>query len=733
MRRVIAILIVAAVLLGTLGAAVQAQPNALSAPVTLGANGWSDPTVGSWDGHTATLTADLQRGIVIAVSNVVLDGGGHSVTGAGKGSGRGVYAKQLMGVTVRNLRVSNFDYGIYLEQCGEATVAGNAANGNAYYGIYLKSSSSTTVTGNSAEANADTGIHVSSGGDNVLTNNTVRSNGQHGIYLNRCFRSTLAGNAMDGSPANLRVDGAIDAEYTHTIDTSNTVGGKPVLYLVGVNGGAFDGSSQAGTVYLINCSGITLKGLVLSSNFVGALLWHTSNSRLEGLQASGNQHGIWLRNGSNGNTLAGNTIDGSRSYGVYIEGSSGNTLTGNEIRNSGTYGLYLAGASNNQAVKNRFLANRVHAYGTGGGGNTFNQPKPDGGNFWDDWTAPDNDGDGFVDTPRVFTGGEDDLPVSGAPKVDRVAPVTAAILDGALGGDGWYRSDVRVTLGAVDNEGGSGVKSTEYSLDGGASWQPYTGPFSIGQEGTTALAFRSTDNAGNVEQARSRAVKIDKSAPEITITRPQPGEVLPSGTALSFGARDALSGLAGISASLFDGVNKWAVSSGDAVSQAGVYNLTVLANDVAGNVANQTRSFIVPSLEAASVTGGGWFSTGPGKSAADKAFVNVVCQNRQLPATPVGEFSFRAGDLSLKGSGYRWLVVRDSVAWLEGTGALNGGGNYRFQLVVDTAKRANEPDRVRVRIWDEGGRPVYDSQPGADDWAGPTGSLSGGNITLHKG
>jgi len=46
----------------------------------------------------------------------------------------------------------------------------------------------------------------------------------------------------------------------------------------------------------------------------------------------------------------------------------------------------------------------------GGSGNIFNLDKPIGGNFWSDWTTPDDDGDGFVDYPYVFTGGQDNLP-----------------------------------------------------------------------------------------------------------------------------------------------------------------------------------------------------------------------------------------------------------------------------------------------------------------------------------
>jgi len=40
----------------------------------------------------------------------------------------------------------------------------------------------------------------------------------------------------------------------------------------------------------------------------------------------------------------------------------------------------------------------------------FNEPLPVGGNYWSNWTSPDNNLDGFIDSPYVFTGGVDNLP-----------------------------------------------------------------------------------------------------------------------------------------------------------------------------------------------------------------------------------------------------------------------------------------------------------------------------------
>lgn len=65
----------------------------------------------------------------------------------------------------------------------------------------------------------------------------------------------------------------------------------------------------------------------------------------------------------------------------------------------------------NQVYNNNLIENLHQAFVTYGcWGNVFNLEKPVGGNYWSDWTSPDADGDGFVDSPYVFTGGQDDLP-----------------------------------------------------------------------------------------------------------------------------------------------------------------------------------------------------------------------------------------------------------------------------------------------------------------------------------
>jgi cytochrome c len=95
---------------------------------------------------------------------------------------------------------------------------------------------------------------------------------------------------------------------------------------------------------------------------------------------------------------------------------------------------------------------------------------------------------------------------------DSTAPVTRAEVSGTPV-EGWYTGGVTVTLTAADETGGSGVETTEYRIGDATDWTRYTGPVQVTSDGTHVLRFRSTDSAGNVEEAKSVTVRIDRTAP----------------------------------------------------------------------------------------------------------------------------------------------------------------------------------------------------------------------------
>ncbi len=129
-----------------------------------------------------------------------------------------------------------------------------------------------------------------------------------------------------------------------------------------------------------------------------------------------------------------------------------------------------------------------------------------------------------------------------------IPPITIATITPVSNQTGWNNSDVTITLTATDNESGSGIDRTEYSLSN-TNWIAYVAPFTITNEGTTKVYYKSTDNAGNIEQAKSLELKIDKSPPVITTTTsPQPNSFgwNNADVIVSFIATDNLSGVASV-------------------------------------------------------------------------------------------------------------------------------------------------------------------------------------------
>ena len=101
----------------------------------------------------------------------------------------------------------------------------------------------------------------------------------------------------------------------------------------------------------------------------------------------------------------------------------------------------------------------------------------------------------------------------------------------------WITSGVAVTLAATD--AGSGVAATQDALDGGA-WTAYSSPVTITTPGFHTVQYRSTDTAGNQEQAESLSVVLFGpgngrpgfacAAPTNTTPLPKHGVVQAAGT-----------------------------------------------------------------------------------------------------------------------------------------------------------------------------------------------------------
>ncbi len=200
----------------------------------------------------------------------------------------------------------------------------------------------------------------------------------------------------------------------------------------------------------------------------------------------------------------------------------------------------------------------------------------------------DQDSDGVFELQQV-----PDAVLNQAESQDLTKPTTIIAIIGKQGGNNsWYTADVKVKLTAEDNDGGSGVLKTEYSLDKGSTWIKYDKPFTISQEGTTTVLYQSTDRAGNVEIAKTQIIKIDKTEPDIDTIIPYDGQEFFSSDVMEivYDVNDEQSGVASVDLSI-DG-NKIATTTIPLSKYSlGQHVLKIEAKDVAGNIATARINF----------------------------------------------------------------------------------------------------------------------------------------------
>ncbi|NOU91228.1 DUF5011 domain-containing protein, partial [Paenibacillus sp. LMG 31460] len=158
--------------------------------------------------------------------------------------------------------------------------------------------------------------------------------------------------------------------------------------------------------------------------------------------------------------------------------------------------------------------------------------------------------------------------------IDFISPVTT---DNAPAG--WVNHDTTVNLNAVDD--GSGILATYLTVDGGA--QQSGNAIAFNTEGVHTLVYWSVDHAGNVEQAHTVTVSIDKTAPTLTVSDSNSTTVYLGSTYTDAGAT---------ATDNVDGeVTSSIVTTGTVdTSKEGTYSITYTVQDHAGNTAIATRT-----------------------------------------------------------------------------------------------------------------------------------------------
>jgi hypothetical protein len=257
---------------------------------------------------------------------------------------------------------------------------------------------------------------------------------------------------------------------------------------------------------------------------------------------------------------------------------------------------------------------------------------------------------------------------------------------------GWQDVAVTVTLTADDGSG-SGVASTKYKLDGAPEWTTYADPLEITAEGDHTLVYRSTDNAGNVEDAHTCHVRID-ATPPVTADNAGSGVWHAGPFTLHLTPSDEGSGMSGGQAktehSTDDGATwqtgltktyeVWKRGGG-----SGTYTVLVRSTDAAGNL--ETPKTVTVHIDSIVP-----YTSDDAPSGAHNHDVTV---------------HFSAGD-SMSGVGETWYRL-DDASWTRGsqvtiTAAGNDGTHWIHYYSIDNCgNQETREHRCSVTIDTSGG------------------------------
>jgi parallel beta-helix repeat protein len=335
------------------------------------ADGSIDPStapIATVDNTTYTFTGNINDSIVVERDSITVDGQGYTVQGTGNRTG--ITLSGRSNVTIKNMEITTFDYGIGLSYSSGSSISGNKIRANKY-GISLDSSSNASISGNNITNNEHDGIGLYSySNNNSIYWNNLTNNG-YGILLS----SSSSNNSIYGNNVTNDFEG-IWLYYS----LNNSVSGNAVT----------------------------------ANNEYGIYLGSSSNNSVSGNNVTNNRGGINLYYSSNNNNVSRNNVTNNM-YGIWLYYSLNNNVSGNIVTNN-LYGFWLDFSSNNLIFHNNFLSNTPQAVSTASL-NAWDDDYPSGGNYWSDYKGTDmyrgnhqneTGSDWIVDTPYVIAANNTD-------------------------------------------------------------------------------------------------------------------------------------------------------------------------------------------------------------------------------------------------------------------------------------------------------------------------------------
>ncbi len=256
------------------------QPKRSTKFIVNDATGGDCAAIGTWDPGTltCTLTTDLSESMEIDSDGITIDGGGHITNGSQ--TGNGIYLGDRSGITVRNMRIENFSFGVYLNGGSDNHIEKNDFIDDEYQAVVLYDSNANTVA------------------DNTVSLTVPSTNRHQGFALHSSHNNSFQGNAI-------------------SLNTRASISGRHQgIVLFDSNGNSFTSDT-------------------VSDTYQGILLYTSNENTFDSESVSDSFQGILLYE-SRDNTVKGSTIQRSEKEGLAVfPPTSGNQIYHNNFINNG--------------------------------------------------------------------------------------------------------------------------------------------------------------------------------------------------------------------------------------------------------------------------------------------------------------------------------------------------------------------------------------------------------------
>jgi parallel beta-helix repeat protein len=149
-------------------------------------------------------------------------------------------------------------------------------------------------------------------------------------------------------------------------------------------------------IVVMGSNGNKILEITITDNFRGLDLTASEDNTVSGNYIANNNDGIALENMYN--NIIENTITNNTNIGIFLNGAGYNNIIGNNITNNGR-GILVSICYNNTIYHNNFINNTNHVE-TDNSNDIWDNGEE--GNYWDNYTGLDSDGDSIGDTPYII-------------------------------------------------------------------------------------------------------------------------------------------------------------------------------------------------------------------------------------------------------------------------------------------------------------------------------------------